>query len=70
MGMTSKPRYALLSRIYVIFGWVIIAAEQPFLRLLQIALRLLRLARLNRVLGQIEGRIWWKPGAIEIADLC
>jgi hypothetical protein len=54
----------------VIFGWVIIAAEQPFLRLLQIALRLLRLARLNRVLGQIEGRIWWKPRAIEIADLC
>lgn len=54
-------RYAegwlLFDLIYVIFGWVIIAAEQPFLRLLQIALRLLRLVRLNRVLGQIEGHL-------------
>eukprot|EP00435_Cladocopium_sp_Y103_P075456 s3_g58.t1 len=54
-------RYAegwlIFDLIYVIFGWVIIAAEQPFLRLLQIALRLLRLARLNRVLGQIEGQL-------------
>lgn len=39
----------------MVFGWVIITAEVPYLRLLQIVLRLLRLARLNRVLGQIEG---------------
>ena len=42
-------------RIYVISGWLVIAVDISGLRLWQIALRLLRLARLNRVLEKVEG---------------
>ena len=44
-------------RIYVMSGWLVIAVNISGLRLWQIALRLLRLARLNRVLEKVEGQL-------------